>query len=166
MSGASGNAPILDEDAAVEAAESARAGGKSIAIANGVFDLLHVGHVRYLQEAARVADLLVVAVNSDSSVRTIKGEGRPLVPEGERAELIAALRGVGLVTIFSESTPRRLMTRIRPDFHCKGTDYTPESVPERTLVESWGGRVVIVGDPKDHSTTALIARLPPPPSRS
>jgi D-glycero-beta-D-manno-heptose 1-phosphate adenylyltransferase len=154
------NAPILDEDSAVEAARRARTAGQSIAFANGVFDLLHVGHVRYIQDAARVADLLVVAVNSDSSVRMIKGEGRPLVPEEERAELVAALRGVGLVTIFSESSPRTLLTRIRPDFHCKGTDYTAESVPERELVESWGGRVVIVGDPKDHSSTELIDRLP------
>lgn len=155
------NAPILDEGAAVEAVRRARTAGQSIAFANGVFDLLHVGHVRYIQDAARVADLLVVAVNSDASVRMIKGEGRPLVPEGERAELVAALRGVGLVTIFSEASPRSLLTRIRPDFHCKGTDYTPESVPERDLVESWGGRVVIVGDPKDHSSTELIDRLSP-----
>jgi D-glycero-beta-D-manno-heptose 1-phosphate adenylyltransferase len=155
------NAPILDEDAAVEAVRRARAAGQSIAFANGVFDLLHVGHIRYIQDAARIADLLVVAINSDASVRTIKGEGRPLVPEGERAEIVAALRGVGVVTIFSESSPRTLLTRIRPDFHCKGTDYTAESVPERELVESWGGRVVIVGDPKDHSSTELIDRLSP-----
>lgn len=160
------NAPILDEDAAVEAVRRARTAGQKIAFANGVFDLLHVGHVRYIQDAARVADLLVVAVNSDASVRTIKGEGRPFVPEGERAELVAALRGVGLVTIFSESSPRTLLTRIRPDFQCKGTDYTPESVPERDLVESWGGRVVIVGDPKDHSSTELIDRLSPRPPAS
>ena len=160
------NAPILDEDDAVVAVRRARTDGQSIAFANGVFDLLHVGHVRYIQDAARVADLLVVAVNSDASVRTIKGEGRPLVPEGERAELVSALRGVGLVTIFSEASPRSLLSRIRPDFHCKGTDYTPESVPERDLVESWGGRVVIVGDPKDHSSTELIERLAPRPSGS
>lgn len=153
------NAPILDEDELVAAVERERAAGRTIAFANGVFDLFHVGHVRYLQDAATVGDLLVVAVNSDASVRAIKGEGRPFVPESERAEIVAAVRGVDLVTVFSEASPTGLLSRIRPDFQCKGTDYTPESVPERELVESWGGRVVIVGDPKDHSSSEMIRRL-------
>ena len=121
--------------------------------------MLHVGHVRYLQDAARVADVLVVAVNGDDSVRTIKGEGRPLMPERERAEIIAAIRGVSYVTIFHESSPARLLQELKPDFQCKGTDYTEDSVPEAEIVKAYGGRVVIVGDPKDHSTTELLGRM-------
>ena len=136
-----------------------RRAGKRIAFANGVFDVLHVGHVRYLQGAAAVADVLVVAVNGDESVRALKGEGRPVMNERERAELISAIRGVSYVTIFHEDSPSRLLEALRPDFQCKGTDYTPDSVPERDVVRSYGGKVVIVGDPKDHSTTAILEKF-------
>lgn len=153
------NAPILGEGELAGALARERAAGKKIAFANGVFDVLHVGHVRYLQDAARVADVLVVAVNSDASVRAIKGEGRPLMPERERAEIVAAIRGVSYVTIFSESSPARLLQALKPDFQCKGTDYTAESVPEAEIVRGYGGKVVITGDPKDHSTTELLNRL-------
>ncbi|MGH9868840.1 MAG: adenylyltransferase/cytidyltransferase family protein [Candidatus Polarisedimenticolia bacterium] len=139
--------------------DRARAAGRTIAFANGIFDLLHVGHARYLQAAAREADLLVVGVNSDSSARALKGDGRPLVPAAERAELIAALRGVSFVVIFEETSCDALLRALRPDVHCKGTDYTPETVPEAATVRSYGGRVAIVGDPKDHATRDLIAKL-------
>jgi D-glycero-beta-D-manno-heptose 1-phosphate adenylyltransferase len=153
------NAPILTESALLAALEKERLDGRTIAFANGVFDVLHVGHVRYLQEAAGVADVLVVAVNGDASTRELKGEGRPVMPEGERAELISAIRGVTYVTIFSERSPARLLGVLRPDFQCKGTDYTADSVPEGEIVRSYGGKVVITGDPKDHSTTELLARM-------
>ena len=136
-----------------------RAAGRTIAFANGVFDLLHVGHVRYLQAAAAEADRLVVAVNADASVRRLKGEGRPILDEHARAELVAALRGVDYVVIFEDDTVGALLTRLKPDVHCKGTDYTVESVPERAIVQAYGGRTAIVGDPKDHSTRDLLARL-------
>lgn len=152
------NAPILSEAQLLEALAREREAGRTIAFANGIFDLLHVGHLRYLQGAAAVADLLVVGVNSDASTRLLKGEGRPVVPQAERAELVAALRGVAYVTIFEERSPGRLIEALRPDFHCKGTDYSPENVPEGEIVRAYGGRVVIVGDPKDHSTTDLIRR--------
>jgi D-glycero-beta-D-manno-heptose 1-phosphate adenylyltransferase len=141
-----------------------RAAGRSIAFANGVFDLLHVGHVRYLQAAAAEADRLVVAVNADSSVRRLKGEGRPILDEQSRAELVAALRGVDYVVIFEDDTVGPLLTRLKPDVHCKGTDYTVESVPERAIVQAYGGRTAIVGDPKDHSTRDLLARLSSDPT--
>ncbi len=153
------NAPILLEPELAAALELERDAGRTIAFANGCFDVLHVGHIRYLQGASRVADVLVVGVNSDGSVRELKGEGRPVMPENERAELIAAIRGVGYVTIFGERTPARLIERLKPDYQCKGTDYTPESVPEGDLVRSYGGRVVIVGDPKDHSTSEILRKL-------
>ena len=153
------NAPILTEDALRDAVDRERLAGRTIAFANGVFDILHVGHVRYLQDAARVADVLVVAVNGDDSVRAIKGEPRPFLPERERAEIVSAIRGVAYVTIFSESSPARLLGVLRPDFQCKGTDYTADSVPEAEIVRAYGGRVVIVGDPKDHSTTEMLRRL-------
>lgn len=153
------NAPVLNEAELVGALARERAAGKTIAFANGVFDLLHVGHIRYLQDAARVGDVLVVAVNSDASVRQLKGEGRPLMPEAERAEIVSAIRGVGYVTIFQERSPSRLLQVLTPDFQCKGTDYTAESVPEAEVVRAYGGKVVIVGDPKDHSTTDLLSRL-------
>ena len=136
-----------------------RAEGRSIALANGVFDLLHVGHVRYLQAASQHADRLVVAVNSDASVRRLKGAGRPILDEGARAELVAALRGVHYVVVFDDDTVGPLLTALRPDVHCKGTDYTVETVPERAIVESYGGRTAICGDPKDHSTRDLLKRL-------
>jgi rfaE bifunctional protein nucleotidyltransferase chain/domain len=153
------NAPILDEAKLVDALEKERAAGRSIAFANGCFDVLHVGHIRYLQDAARVADVLVVGVNGDASVRGLKGAGRPVMPENERAEIISAIRGVAYVTIFHEESPGRLLQTLRPDFQCKGTDYTAESVPEGEIVRAYGGRVVIVGDPKDHSTTAVLEKL-------
>jgi len=153
------NAPILDERALTEALTAERAAGKKIAFANGCFDVLHVGHIRYLQDAARIADLLVVGVNGDDSVRLLKGEGRPVMPAGERAELISAIRGVSYVTVFDEKSPARLLQLLRPDFQCKGTDYTAGSVPEGEIVRAYGGEVVIVGDPKDHSTTAILEKM-------
>jgi rfaE bifunctional protein nucleotidyltransferase chain/domain len=153
------NAPILDPTALASEVERLRAEGRTIAFANGCFDVLHVGHVRYLQDAARQADILIVGVNGDESVRELKGAGRPVMIESERAELIAAIRGVSYVTIFHERSPVPLLQALRPDFHCKGTDYTPDSVPEAEIVRSYGGRVVIVGDPKDHSTTEILTRM-------
>lgn len=138
-----------------------RAEGRSIVLANGVFDLLHVGHVRYLEGAKALGDRLVVAVNSDASTRAYKGPGRPVVPEGERAELLCALACTDLVLIFDEPDVRAVIRALKPDVHAKGTDYTPESIPERAEVEAYGGRVAVTGDPKDHSTTALIGRLEP-----
>lgn len=136
-----------------------RAAGKTIAFANGCFDLVHVGHVRFLQGAAATADVLVLGLNSDASVCALKGAGRPYMPEDERAEILAALRCIDYVVIFDERSPAALIEEIRPDIHCKGTDYTAESVPEAGIVAKIGGRVVIVGDPKDHSTTELISRV-------
>ena len=136
-----------------------RAVGRTIAFANGCFDLLHVGHVRYLESASREADILVVAVNEDESVRRLKGEGRPILPAADRAELVAALRCVDYVVIFPEPTVGPLLTSLRPDVHCKGTDYTVDSVPERDIVLAYGGRTAIVGDPKDHSTRELLSRI-------
>jgi rfaE bifunctional protein nucleotidyltransferase chain/domain len=153
------NAPILDERALLDALATERKAAHTIAFANGCFDILHVGHIRYLQDAARVADVLVVGVNGDASVRVLKGEGRPLMPAAERAELISAIRGVSYVTIFDENSPSRLLQALRPDFQCKGTDYTPESVPEGEIVRGYGGKVVIVGDPKDHSTSAVLEKM-------
>ncbi len=142
-----------------------RAAGRSVAFANGCFDLLHVGHVRYLEAARREADRLVVAVNSDASVRGLKGPGQPVIDEDARAEIVAALRAVDYVVIFGDATVERLLTTLRPDVHCKGTDYTVDTVPERAVVRSYGGRVAVVGDPKNHSTRDLLSRLrqPSPP---
>jgi D-glycero-beta-D-manno-heptose 1-phosphate adenylyltransferase len=153
------NAPILDEGDLADALARERAAGRTIAFANGCFDVLHVGHIRYLQGAAREADILVVGVNGDESVAGLKGAGRPVMNESERAEIIAAIRGVSYVTIFRERSPARLIGDLKPDVHCKGTDYTPDSVPEAQVVRSYGGRVAIVGDPKDHSTTELLEKL-------
>ncbi len=153
------NAAIVSEDELARLLTSARGEGKRVAFANGCFDVLHVGHIRYLQGAAAVADVLVVGVNGDESVRVLKGEGRPVMPAAERAELISAIRGVTYVTIFSEKSPSRLLQTLKPDFHCKGTDYTPDSVPEGEVVRAYGGKVVIVGDPKDHSTTEMLRRM-------
>jgi len=136
-----------------------RRDGRSIAFANGCFDILHVGHVRYLEGAAREADRLIVAINDDGSVRALKGEGRPVMPAAERAELVAALRSVDYVVTFSEPNVERLLLQLKPDVHCKGTDYTVETVPERETVKSYGGRIAIVGDPKDHSTKDVLGRL-------
>jgi rfaE bifunctional protein nucleotidyltransferase chain/domain len=136
-----------------------RAAGRRIALANGCFDLLHVGHVRYLDGAADEADRLIVAINDDGSVRALKGPGRPVMPAGARAEMVAALRAVDYVVVFGEATVARLLILLEPDVHCKGTDYTEETVPERDIVRGYGGRVAIVGDPKDHSTLELLGRL-------
>jgi rfaE bifunctional protein nucleotidyltransferase chain/domain len=149
-------APVLSRDALRAQVEAWRAAGEKITLANGAFDLLHVGHVRYLQAAAALGGKLVVAVNDDASVRALKGDGRPLTPAAERAEILAAIRGVEAVVIFSEPDVRALVRETRPDFHAKGTDYTVETVPERHIVAECGGRVVIVGDPKHHSATELI----------
>lgn len=135
--------------------------GRKVALANGVFDLLHVGHVRYLEGARQLADVLVVAVNSDASTRAYKGEDRPVIPEEERAEMVAALGCVDHVLIFEERTVVEVIRALRPDLHVKGTDYTPDSIPEREEVEAYGGRVAVAGDPKDHSTTELIQKLEP-----
>jgi rfaE bifunctional protein nucleotidyltransferase chain/domain len=139
-----------------------RRGGKTIAFANGCFDLLHVGHVRYLQGAKEEADRLLVAVNADASVRGLKGPGRPVLDEHARAELVAALACVDYVVIFSDRTVDRLLTLLKPDVHCKGTDYTVDTVPERETVRAYGGRVAIVGDSKNHSTRELLAKLADP----
>jgi D-glycero-beta-D-manno-heptose 1-phosphate adenylyltransferase len=137
----------------------ARSSGKRVVFANGCFDLLHVGHIRYLRDAASRGDVLVVAINGDRSVRALKGEGRPLADENERAELIAALEFVHWVTIFNDATVDRLLLELRPDVHAKGTDYTAQSVPERSTVLSYGGTVAIAGDSKDHSTRDLIGTI-------
>jgi rfaE bifunctional protein nucleotidyltransferase chain/domain len=150
---------IVGRGELVARAAAARRDGRTIAFANGCFDLLHVGHVRYLQGAAAEGDCLVVAVNDDASVRGLKGEGRPILSAADRAELVAALRCVDYVVIFSEPTVAPLLQALRPEVHCKGTDYTVESVPERHIVEAYGGRTAIVGDPKDHSTRDLLARI-------
>jgi rfaE bifunctional protein nucleotidyltransferase chain/domain len=152
-------AKLWSRDRAGKEAESVRNSGRRIVFANGAFDLLHVGHVRYLQAARREGDFLVIGVNSDSSVRLSKGNGRPILPEGERAEIVAALSCVDAVVIFSEASPADLIREIRPEVHAKGTDYTRDTVPEKGVVESCGGEVRIVGDPKDHATTDLIERI-------
>ncbi|PYQ39267.1 MAG: D-glycero-beta-D-manno-heptose 1-phosphate adenylyltransferase [Acidobacteria bacterium] len=139
--------------------EDARASGRTIAFANGCFDVLHVGHVRYLEGARGEADVLVVGVNGDASVRRLKGEGRPVLPEADRALLVAALRAVDHVVVFPDDDVSRLLLALRPDVHCKGTDYTPDTVPEREVVRSYGGRVAIVGDPKRHDTRVLLERI-------
>jgi rfaE bifunctional protein nucleotidyltransferase chain/domain len=139
--------------------EGERAAGRTIALANGCFDLLHVGHVRYLEGARAEADALVVGVNGDESVRRLKGAGRPVMPEADRALLVAALRCVDRVVVFHEEDVSRLLLALRPDVHCKGTDYQPDTVPERDVVRSYGGRVAIVGDPKQHDTRALLERM-------
>ena len=140
-------------------AESWRAEGKRIVLANGCFDLLHVGHVRYLRAARALGDVLVVALNSDASVRRLKGPGRPIMAEAERAEIVAALQPVSAVVVFDEDTVDELALRLRPDVQAKGTDYTEDSVPEGPTVRAVGGRVAIAGDPKDHSTRDLIATI-------
>ncbi len=151
--------PILTPGDVEAAVRDERKAGRTMAFANGVFDLLHVGHVRYLQAAAAEADRLLVAINSDASVRRLKGEGRPILGEQARAELVAALRGVDYVLVFDDDTVGPLLQRLQPDVHCKGTDYTIDSVPERAIVLGYGGRTAIVGDPKDHSTRDLLQRL-------
>lgn len=152
-------APIVCPEEAAEIVDLARARSKKIVLANGCFDLIHVGHVRYLIGARAAGDFLIVGVNSDRQTARLKGPGRPVIPESERAELIASLKCVDAVTIFDEPTVAELIRRIRPDIHAKGTDYTADSVPERLVVEEMGGRVLIVGDPKAHSTTEILAKV-------
>ena len=147
---------ILSRSELRQRVEQWRRTGERITLANGNFDLLHVGHVRYLQGAKDLGGKLVVAINSDDSVRALKGEGRPVMPEQERAEIVAALADVDAVVIFPELDVRAIIREIRPDIQAKGTDYTADSVPERDTVAEYGGRVEIVGDPKDHSTSELL----------
>ncbi len=150
---------ILDREALIRRVALERQNGARIVLANGCFDVLHVGHVRYLASARALGDLLVVGINSDKQVAVLKGQGRPVMSERERAEIVAALEAVDLVTIFDEPTVSELLVAIKPDIHAKGTDYTEDTVPERDVVRSYGGRVVIAGDPKDHSTSELISRF-------
>jgi rfaE bifunctional protein nucleotidyltransferase chain/domain len=150
---------IVTREELIERVADARRRGRTVGLANGCFDLLHVGHVRYLDAAADEADLLVVAINDDESVRALKGPGRPILAASDRAELVAALRSVDFVTIFAGATVAPLIEALRPDVHCKGTDYTVDSVPERAVVEAYGGRTAIVGDPKDHSTRDLLSQI-------
>jgi D-glycero-beta-D-manno-heptose 1-phosphate adenylyltransferase len=150
---------VLSETELEEAITRDRAVGRTIALANGCFDLLHLGHVRYLQAAASEADRLIVAVNDDESVAGLKGAGRPILPAAERAELVAGLRGVDYVVVFADNTVGRLLTLLTPDVHCKGTDYTVDTVPERAVVAAYGGRTAIVGDPKQHATRDLLSRI-------
>jgi rfaE bifunctional protein nucleotidyltransferase chain/domain len=150
---------VLSRAELVDRVESAKQSGARIILANGCFDVLHVGHIRYLAGARALGDLLIVGVNSDEQVAIQKGAGRPVLPATERAEIVAALESVDYVTIFDEPTVEQLLLALKPDVHAKGTDYTTETVPERDVVRSYGGQVAIVGDPKDHSTSAIIARL-------
>ena len=150
---------IVSESELVQEVARDRAAGRTVALANGCFDLLHVGHVRYLDAAAAQADRLIVAVNDDPSVAGLKGAGRPILPASDRAELVAALRGVDYVVVFGDPNVERLLLLLKPDVHCKGTDYTVESVPERAIVLQYGGRTAIVGDEKTHATRDLVKRI-------
>src|SRR5919112_3141759 len=150
---------VLNREELVKRVANNREAGARIVLANGCFDVLHVGHVRYLAGARQLGDVLIVGINSDEQVAIQKGPGRPVLPAIERAEIVAALESVTYVTIFDEPTVEQLLLTLKPDVHAKGTDYTTESVPERGVVRSYGGQVAIVGDPKDHSTTEIIARL-------
>ena len=150
---------VLDLEGARAVAEKARAAGRRVVLANGCFDLLHVGHVRYLEDARALGDLLIVGVNGDDAVRRLKGPGRPLMPAVERAEMLAALRAVDHVVVFDDDTADGLIALLRPAVHAKGTDYTVDSVPEREIVRACGGQVAIVGDPKDHSSTDVINKV-------
>jgi len=147
---------VVSEAELVEIVARERAAGRTIALANGCFDLLHVGHVRYLEAAADEGQILVVGINSDASTRGLKGEGRPILPQLERAKIVAGLACVDHVFIFEEPDVVKSLLRLQPDVHCKGTDYTRDTVPERETVRSYGGRIAIVGDPKDHATRDLI----------
>jgi rfaE bifunctional protein nucleotidyltransferase chain/domain len=150
---------ILDRNRLIARIAIAKKNGARVVLANGCFDILHVGHVRYLEAARALGDILVVGINTDEQVREQKGAGRPAVSERERAEVVASLRVVDVVTIFPEPTVEALLMAIKPDIHAKGTDYTEDSVPERAVVLSYGGRIAIVGDPKDHSSSDLIHRV-------
>ena len=153
------SAPILERNRLAARIAVEKRAKKRIVLANGCFDVIHAGHIRYLAGAKEVGDFLVVGVNSDEQVRLLKGPARPYMPETERAEIVAAFRFVDAVTIFREPTVEELIRAIQPDFHAKGTDYTVDTVPERNIVREYGGRVVIVGDPKDHSTTDILSRV-------
>jgi D-glycero-beta-D-manno-heptose 1-phosphate adenylyltransferase len=153
------SAPILERTRLIARAAVERSRGAKIVLANGCFDLIHAGHIRYLQGAKDLGDILIVGINSDDQVLLQKGEGRPFMPENERAEIISSLRCVDFVTVFPESTVEALLLAIKPDFHAKGTDYTVDTVPERETVRSYGGTVAIVGDPKDHSSTSMIESI-------
>lgn len=159
MTFASSTSKIFSRVDAIKRAAEWRAEGEHVILTNGCFDLLHVGHIRYLEAAKQLGGRLIVGINSDSSVRRIKGEGRPAMPENERAEIIGALACVDAVVVFDEPDVRALIADLRPNVQAKGTDYTAESVPERDAMAAIGGRVAIVGDPKDHSTTALLGKL-------
>ncbi len=152
-------APILERNRLIARVAVERRKGAKIVLANGCFDLFHVGHIRYLAGAKELGDILIVGINSDTQVRKLKGSNRPFMPENERAEMISALRFVDFVTIFNEPTVEELIRAIRPDFHAKGTDYTTETVPEKEIVKEYGGQTAIVGDPKDHSSTELIQKV-------
>jgi D-glycero-beta-D-manno-heptose 1-phosphate adenylyltransferase len=150
---------VLNESELIAAVADDRVAGRTIAFANGCFDLLHVGHVRYLRGAAAEADRLIVAVNDDATVERLKGPGRPAMPVSERAEIIAAIGVVDYVVAFADETVERLLGRIKPEVHCKGTDYTVDTVPERAVVRAYGGRIAIVGDPKDHASRDLAKKI-------
>ncbi|HKY42520.1 MAG TPA: adenylyltransferase/cytidyltransferase family protein [Pyrinomonadaceae bacterium] len=150
---------VLSREELTQRVAAAKADGARIVFANGCFDVLHVGHVRYLEGARELGDVLIVGINSDEQVAIQKGAGRPVLPAAERAEIVAALESVTYVTIFDEPTVEELLLTLKPDVHAKGTDYTTDTVPERDVVRSYGGQVAIVGDPKDHSTSEIIARL-------
>ncbi|HEY5402277.1 MAG TPA: adenylyltransferase/cytidyltransferase family protein [Pyrinomonadaceae bacterium] len=150
---------VLDRKHLIEVVSIARRNGARIVFANGCFDVLHVGHIRYLEGARQLGDILIVGVNSDHQVAIQKGSGRPIMPEAERAELLASLESVSYVTIFDEPTVEELLLALKPDVHAKGTDYTVDTVPEREVVRSYGGQVAIVGDPKDHSTSQILSRM-------
>lgn len=152
-------APILNRAELVKTIDEKRSKNAKIVLANGCFDLFHVGHIRYLAGAKELGDFLVVGINSDKQVRKLKGENRPFMPENERAEIVSALGFVDFVTVFEEPTVEELIRAVRPDFHAKGTDYTVDSVPEREIVKEYGGETAIVGDPKDHSSTELIEKV-------
>ena len=152
-------APVLQRNRLIARVAIERRGGAKIVLANGCFDLFHVGHIRYLAGARALGDILIVGINSDEQVRKLKGANRPFMPETERAEMISALRFVNYVTIFDEPTVEELIRAVRPDFHAKGTDYTTETVPEKEIVKEYGGQTAIVGDPKDHSSTELIKKV-------
>jgi D-glycero-beta-D-manno-heptose 1-phosphate adenylyltransferase len=150
---------VLSREELIKTVAEARAAGLRIVLANGCFDVLHVGHIRYLAGARSEGDLLIVGVNSDAQVRKQKGDGRPILPAAQRAEIVAALESVNFVTVFDEPTVKELLLALKPDVHAKGTDYTVDTVPEREVVKSYGGRVAIVGDPKDHSTSEILSRM-------
>jgi rfaE bifunctional protein nucleotidyltransferase chain/domain len=155
----SATCPILGREELVKRVLTEKSRGARIVLANGCFDVLHAGHIRYLAGARALGDLLVVAINADAQVVRLKGDGRPILPERERAEVVASLEMVDLVTVFEEPTVTELLLAIKPDIHAKGTDYTTETVPERDVVRSYGGSVQIVGDPKDHSTSAILTKV-------